>query len=262
MLRFVWVCEFQKRGVPHFHFIVYFPTEQNTKNIKEAWLAVSKHYRVLDCGVSCQKIHNLRGYYEYMAKHTARGINHYQRQKQNMPPEWQGQMPKMWGYNTGGAWPVNEDIDITALPLFATLRRIVRYKEIARVRHIIVEAIGSSFAYWNKPRAQRKLHTFAHGVSNIAAHKKGRALVASVNQFKGAWKQITFFRGQHKHTIPRFVFTYYKKANKPIPKKALKEYSKRRSGSLFCPDADNLFSAALSVVVFRSKLADNNRRSS
>ena len=251
LLRYIWVCEFQKRGVPHFHFIFYFNSERDKKELLEAWLIVARQYEVKEVGLSCQKVHNLRGYYEYMSKHTARGITHYQRQKHNMPKEWRGRQPKMWGYSLAESWPVGENVDITELPLFARFRRAVRFQEIARVRGVIVAAVGSHFAHWSLPRAERKRHMIQTGMENISKQKRKtknpeRALVAAVKEFLGSWGQVIFMRGLHKHTVPKSVYMHHKNAGKPIPKKWLIEYSKRRGGSLFCKNSASLVKSAKS----------------
>ena len=245
LLRYVWVCEFQKRGVPHFHFIFYFKEEQNRKELLEAWLIVAREYKVKKVGLSCKKIHNLRGYYKYMVKHTARGIKHYQRQRHIMPKEWRGRCPKVWGYSLAASWPVGENINITDLPLFARFRRAVRLQELARVRGVIVAAVGSHFAHWHLPRWQRKEQLQATGLHNITKQKRGRALPAAINEFIGSWRQVIFMRGLHKHTIPKKVYQHYKGQKKQIPKKWLREYSQRRGGSLFCDNAESLFKAAV-----------------
>ena len=245
LLRYVWVCEFQKRGVPHFHFILYFKDERSKKELLEAWLFVASDYKVEAVGLSCKKVHNLRGYYKYLAKHTARGIKHYQRQRKHMPKEWRGRCPKVWGYSLALSWPVGENIDIEYLPLFARFRRAVRSQELARVRGVIVAAVGSHFAHWHLPRSKRKEQLQADGIQNIMRQKRGRALSAAVKEFIGSWGQVIFMRGLHKHTVPKSVHQYYKKQKKRIPKASLQEYSKRRGGSLFCNNAESLFNAAV-----------------
>ena len=246
LLRYIWVCEFQKRGVPHFHFILYFNSERDKKALLDAWLIVAREYNVKEVGLSCQKIHNLRGYYDYMSKHTARGIKHYQRQKHNMPKEWRGRQPKMWGYSLAESWPVGENVDITDLPLFARFRRAVRQQEIARVRGVIVAAVGSHFAHWSLPRAKRKQKMITTGILNLHSQKSGRSLVAAVKEFLGSWGQVVFMRGLHKHTVPKSVYAHHKNVGKPIPKIWLKEYSKRRGGSLFCNNSASLVKSAKS----------------
>ena len=253
LLRYMWVCEFQQRGVPHFHFILYFSGEQKREELLSAWLSVARDYNVKSVGLSCKKIHHLRGYYDYMTKHTERGIKHYQRQRSSMPKVWRGRCPKMWGVSRCGSWPVDAKKRKMNLPLFACLRRLVRFQEIARVRNIITEAVGSHFAFWNSPRHIRKLKMLASGFQNIGAQKRGRAVVAAINQFKGAWGQTIFLRGLHKHTVPKSVYNHHKKNGKKIPKDWLKEYSKRRSVSLFCPNEDEIFCAGLFVLTSKKQ---------
>ena len=248
LLRYMWVCEFQQRGVPHFHFILYFSKEQNREELRLAWLCVARDYNVKSVGLSCKSIHNYRGYCDYMHKHTARGIKHYQRQKQNMPEVWRGRSPKMWDYSRADSWPVEVNKQEFDTPLFACLRRLVRFQEMGRVRSVLVSAVGSHFAHWNLPRAERKKKLIADGLKNITKTKKGRSLNAAVVKFMGFWGQVIYLRGMHKHTIPKSVYKHHKNAGKPIPKKWLKAYSERRSVSLFCDNSDKIFSAGVFVL--------------
>jgi hypothetical protein len=59
----------------------------------------------------CQRslpIYDAVGWGQYVAKHAARGVRHYQRSPENIPAGWQGKTGRMWGFR--GSWPVSEPL--------------------------------------------------------------------------------------------------------------------------------------------------------
>ena len=50
------------------------------------------------------------GWFQYLAKHAARGVLHYQRAAENMPSSWKGKTGRMWG--KVGHWPVRPAVRI------------------------------------------------------------------------------------------------------------------------------------------------------
>ena len=50
------------------------------------------------------------GWFQYLAKHAARGVKHYQRTADSIPPEWQRKTGRVWG--KVGDWPVQEKVRI------------------------------------------------------------------------------------------------------------------------------------------------------
>ena len=49
---------------------------------------------------------DLLGWSQYVAKHAARGVRHYQRSGDGIPPEWRGLTGRVWGHR--GNWPVRK----------------------------------------------------------------------------------------------------------------------------------------------------------
>lgn len=137
MTRMHWVTEWQRRGVPHLHGVAYFPHDKAITawlRLVPAWLEAG----AFDLGAKPQAqhqapIHDAVGWLQYLAKHAARGVRHYQRCPENIPPAWAGKTGRVWGHV--GDWP-REDGDRLSLdgPAFYAFRRLVRSWRVADAR--------------------------------------------------------------------------------------------------------------------------------
>jgi hypothetical protein len=119
MVRLHWVTEWQRRGVPHLHGVVYFPeASPNESPSEEMRLGMSYPERVIShwcqvaqiytCAPWAQHINPITdslGWLQYLAKHASRGAKHYQRSSESIPPGWK-KTGRMWG--KWGAWDVAE----------------------------------------------------------------------------------------------------------------------------------------------------------
>ena len=97
------------------------------------WNWTSRSYR---SEIHCQTIAAIwdaLGWVEYLGKHSARGVHHYQRSGANIPAAWQGRTGRMWGKR--GDWLIREPIPLECdLPSFFRLRRVLRGKAISEAR--------------------------------------------------------------------------------------------------------------------------------
>ncbi len=130
MIRFHWVTEWQRRGVPHLHGMFFFESASPDgkllpHEVNQAWLAVSAPYGSIPRAQNIVPLTDSLGWAKYQAKHAARGVNHYQRRKENIPPAWLGKTGRVWGKS--GDWPIQEPmVFATSGPLFWRYRRLVR----------------------------------------------------------------------------------------------------------------------------------------
>jgi hypothetical protein len=131
LLRYHWVTEWQRRGVPHLHGCLYFPTELDfagMKALKAAWCACVGKYYAAQKGQDVKPIESAVGWLKYLAKHGSRSKYHYQRSSK--PSEWDSS-GRVWG--KGGEWPLRHtQHDIGAY--FHKFRRLVRRWRIADAR--------------------------------------------------------------------------------------------------------------------------------
>lgn len=51
------------------------------------------------------------GWFQYLSKHAARGVAHYQRSKDGIPPEWQERTGRVWGHV--GEWPLSPSVELS-----------------------------------------------------------------------------------------------------------------------------------------------------
>jgi len=134
MVRLHWVTEWQKRGVPHLHGVVYFPPEAGVsgQHIIDHWCTVAFQYTAAFWAQNVKPISNSLGWLQYLAKHAARGAKHYQRSSESIPPGWI-KTGRMWG--KWGDWDIAEPMKfhINRQANFY-YRRLVRSYRIAAAR--------------------------------------------------------------------------------------------------------------------------------
>lgn len=145
MIRLHWVTEWQRRGVPHLHGVVFFPDD-----IAPAWArrAIVHHWLEIaeSAGLRGQHVKDITGivgWFQYLSKHAARGVQHYQRNPENIPPAWRRKTGRMWG--KVGDWPTRDGMRIDLQDQhgdggFFAFRRLVRSWRIADAR-----ASGSAY---------------------------------------------------------------------------------------------------------------------
>ena len=109
LLRYHYVTEWQRRGVPHLHGAVYVSdgagASVNLPNVlKGVWEGYAAPYGVNLKAQYVLPITGVLGWFQYVSKHAARGIRHYQRSAANIPDSWRKGTGRMWG--KGGAWAI------------------------------------------------------------------------------------------------------------------------------------------------------------
>jgi hypothetical protein len=129
LLRYHYVTEWQRRGVPHLHAAIYFSPGCTARNNVRSyllccWTAYASKFGCSESAQHFAPIHDAIGWCQYVAKHAARGVKHYQRMSANIPEGWT-KTGRMWG--KGGDWPIKEpvrfDVDNRG---YHTLRRWAR----------------------------------------------------------------------------------------------------------------------------------------
>ena len=105
-IRVQWLTEWQRRGVPHLHGIVYFDSEQDPKKLINIWCSLADpKYTAKSWAQDCKHITDVLGWLDYLAKHAGRSATHYQRSPENVPQGWK-KTGRMWGAR--GNWEVRE----------------------------------------------------------------------------------------------------------------------------------------------------------
>lgn len=136
MLRLHWVTEWQKRGVPHLHGIVFFSNDSCSlfdesgfpvslsSTIKGHWIDVAGKYGASARGQDLKLVTDIKGWFKYLSKHASRGADHYQRSSAGIPSGWM-KTGRVWGHC--GDWVTNEAVRINASnEFYFALRRIVK----------------------------------------------------------------------------------------------------------------------------------------
>lgn len=141
MARLHWVTEWQRRGVPHLHGALFFNDDVRADTVQpfviQSWLEVASAYGPKWQGQHVHEITGIVGWFQYLSKHAARGVKHYQRSIENMPPGWQEKTGRMWG--KVGDWPTREGMRITLQDQHGdggwfAYRRLVRSWRVADAR--------------------------------------------------------------------------------------------------------------------------------
>lgn len=144
-----WLIEWQRRGVPHLHGILYFPggVEGYQELVVGHWLAAAAEWGPRAEAQHVVGIWGLPGWLQYQAKHSARGVRHYQRA--NVPEEWQEGTGRLWG--RFGAWPVREEVVTVSSHTFHRFRRLVRSWLVGQARE---ELSSAQAALWSPRRGE------------------------------------------------------------------------------------------------------------
>ena len=133
--RIHWVIEWQRRGTPHLHLAVYFPSGavpvQAAGQMIAAWVSLTgDDYGSSLSGQHFDEISGALGWLQYLSKHAARGVKHYQRS--GKPAGWE-KSGRLWGHT--GSWPseapMRFDMESAA---YWRLRRLVRSWRVAQAR--------------------------------------------------------------------------------------------------------------------------------
>lgn len=146
MSRLHWVTEWQRRGVPHLHCALWFSPAavRDHGDIQlymatiTAWVKLTgETYGSALKSQHVREIDGVVGWFQYLSKHAARGVKHYQRSSQNLPVAWKTKTGRMWGHS--GDWPVREAIKINLQGSegdggFYAFRRLVRSWRVADAR--------------------------------------------------------------------------------------------------------------------------------
>lgn len=107
-LRWHWVIEMTSKQTPHIHMAVWMPVDLDAAKvqlrIRGAWERITKSagLRVSQAAQDVKRMDDA-GWLQYLSKHGARGVKHYQRMREALPQSWQSRPGRMWGY--GGDWP-------------------------------------------------------------------------------------------------------------------------------------------------------------
>ena len=136
-IRWHWVIEWQRRGVPHLHGCVWWPkTPPNRGKVDfyltgkssvgppiSWWVDIASAYVASPVAQNSKPIDGVVGWLKYLSKHAARGVSHYQRA--GRPSGWDS-TGRLWG--RGGDWPVVEVVlaDDLSMQQFWRFRRLVR----------------------------------------------------------------------------------------------------------------------------------------
>lgn len=150
MLRLHWVTEWQRRGVPHLHGVVFFSYESCTHIdsnglpvglgflIVDHWVSVAGKFGASPRGQNLKTVTDIKGWFKYLSKHASRGADHYQRSSAGIPSGWI-KTGRVWGHC--GDWVTDEAVQINASnEFYFALRRIVRKWRLSDARSAFKEA--------------------------------------------------------------------------------------------------------------------------
>lgn len=133
MTRLHWLTEWQRRQVPHLHAAVWFDQPVDPLDVIVHWIRSAAPYRPRINAQHAAPIYGAPGWFEYLAKHAARGVAHYQRSPELIPEGWQGKTGRVWG--KVGQWPTTETKTIDPPePVWHQFRRLMIRYQIGKAR--------------------------------------------------------------------------------------------------------------------------------
>lgn len=135
LVRAHWLTEWQRRGVPHMHAAIWLPDDCSRfamRDIVAHWCAVAEPFGAGPRGQHVATIGDAVGWFQYLSKHAVRGVGHYQRSSDGIPPGWK-KTGRMWGHI--GEWPTVEPVRyLLDNPGFWAFRRMVQRWRFADAR--------------------------------------------------------------------------------------------------------------------------------
>lgn len=113
-VRVHWVTEWQRRGVPHLHGAIWFPEGTGERfavvgMLVKLWMPYAASFGAGEKGQMVKLIDGVLGWFQYVSKHAARGVKHYQRASESIPQGWT-KTGRMW--SKGGDWPTKEPVKL------------------------------------------------------------------------------------------------------------------------------------------------------
>lgn len=159
VVRSHWVVEWTRRKVPHMHCAVYLsddlPRGQAWMLLVETWIRLAEKYGAGPKGQHLAPIDGALGWLEYLSKHAARGVGHYQRQ--GKPPGWD-RTGRLWGHT--GEWPSEVPAEVTLTrEEFYRFRRLVRSWRIADARRELLDAPPGLLGAQKRQQAARRIRS-------------------------------------------------------------------------------------------------------
>ena len=132
MVRGQWLTEWQRRGVPHLHGCVFFEetSGMTAEGLVAHWLAAAADWSPGAGGQHVTPLWGLSGWLQYQAKHSVRGVQHYQRAQ--VPEAWREGTGRLWG--AVGVWPTREEVVEVSTESFHRFRRLLRGWLVAQAR--------------------------------------------------------------------------------------------------------------------------------
>lgn len=105
-----WVIEFQKRGAPHLHILLYFEdTVQQSEfwerslYLRRSWIDFMGHTGARLSGQRAVLITDYNGLLQYVEKHASKALSEVSHGHIRVPDSWQDVTGRMWGKK--GRWP-------------------------------------------------------------------------------------------------------------------------------------------------------------
>ena len=84
VIRCHWVTEWTRRKVPHLHLAVYLPSGTDKEDVErllvDTWIQYGAKFGTIRKAQHLAPIYGALGWMAYLSKHSARGVDHYQRQ--------------------------------------------------------------------------------------------------------------------------------------------------------------------------------------
>lgn len=140
LIRLHWVTEFTKKQRPHLHIAAFFDGSDldAPDQVARHWIEIAGQYRPRPVGQLAKPMSDAAGWFGYVAKHASRGVDHYQRGADDLPPSWQSS-GRLWG--TSGPWETSSEALTLSFEAFHRLRRLTRSWAISQARADLAKAV-------------------------------------------------------------------------------------------------------------------------
>ena len=132
-----YVIEWKANQRPHLHGCFFWhDPDWRGSSVKKCWLDLTRKYGTSLRAQHYSEIDGAAGWFAYMAKHASRGMNHYQRDKENIPKGWQ-KTGRMWSRSRDG-WPTRSEEVVVTSDVFFFVRRSLDKLELSKIKTELV----------------------------------------------------------------------------------------------------------------------------
>lgn len=126
-LSYHWVIEWQRRRVPHLHVVMTLDTGL-ADYVVLSWLDITRKWRSARAAQCVRLVSRPEGWAQYLSKHAARTVAHYQRSNTGIPDSWNNRTGRLWARSKNWVTVVPQQYFMSLANGHIAIRRLRRWQ--------------------------------------------------------------------------------------------------------------------------------------